>query len=124
MAGWPGLPNNQKHETWYGRMWFGLLFVANLPPDVALDMFLSIVSYTITDWDALPQSVTPFFGEPDSFDYGAAPKQSDAGDVAAKLEAKSMIQESAVTNDVPVAFVRDSSDADAKQGVRVEGSFQ
>lgn len=38
LAGWPGLPNNDRHETWFARMWFGINFIARLPLPVALDM--------------------------------------------------------------------------------------
>ena len=66
LAGWPGLPNNDKHETWIARLAFGLTFVSKLPPKVGLDMFLSIVTYSISNGIELPQSVTPLFGEPES----------------------------------------------------------
>jgi hypothetical protein len=38
MAGWPGLPNNEYHETWEGRLMFALRFflVAPLPLKFAL----------------------------------------------------------------------------------------
>merc|ERR1711971_788009 len=68
-------------------------------------------------------AVTPFLGEPDSFDHEAAPKWAE-GDVAAKREAKSMIEESRVTEDLPIAFVGYSGSADAKQDVPMEDAFQ
>jgi len=109
LAGWPGLPNNVHHETWYGRMWFGLLFITRLPFKVATDMFFNIVSYTVTDWDTLPQSVTPFLGEPESY-FKTTPRRQDVGDVAAKLEAKQMIRDSQVSKLVPVAFGQGNAD--------------
>jgi hypothetical protein len=38
MAGWPGLPNNEYHETWEGRLIFGirLFLLAPLPLKFAL----------------------------------------------------------------------------------------
>lgn len=102
LAGWPGLPNNDKHDNWFARLWFGLTFVSKLPPKVALDMLTSIVTYSITEGAALPQSVTPLFGKPESYEYVERPKYQ--GDVAAKNEARRMIQESMVEVEVPVSF--------------------
>mmetsp|Transcript_11469 Transcript_11469/g.15914 ORF Transcript_11469/g.15914 Transcript_11469/m.15914 type:complete len:643 (-) Transcript_11469:121-2049(-) len=105
LAGWPGLPNNVNHETWNARLWFGLSFVSKLPLKVAVDMFTSIVAYSITNFPDLVQSVTPLMGEPE--DYIHVEKPELMGDVAAKAEAKRMIAESRVTEDVPVAFFED-----------------
>ena len=69
LAGWPGLAYNENHETWYRRMWFGVSFLVKLPPSVALDMATSIVTYSIAEGIPLMQSVTPFFGEPYSYEY-------------------------------------------------------
>src|SRR3569623_25750 len=63
LAGWPGLPNNDQHETWLARILYGLNFIVKLPPVVALDMLSSIISYSIAEGTTLLQSVTPFFGE-------------------------------------------------------------
>jgi lycopene beta-cyclase len=46
--------------------------------------------------------VTPFFGLPDGYDY--VEKKLVFGDVAAKAEARKMIQESAVEEFIPVDF--------------------
>lgn len=102
LAGWPGLPNNENHETWWARLVFGLTFVSKLPPSVALDMLVSIAMYSITQGVPLPQSVTPFLGMPDGYDY--VEKKLVLGDVAAKTEARKMIQESAVEDIIPVDF--------------------
>mmetsp|Transcript_3146 Transcript_3146/g.3659 ORF Transcript_3146/g.3659 Transcript_3146/m.3659 type:complete len:625 (+) Transcript_3146:162-2036(+) len=104
LAGWPGLPNNNKHETWNERLLFGLTFVSKLPLSVAADMLFSIVSYSVSNGLPLPQSVTPLLGEPESYEYVERPKNQ--GDVAAKNEARKMIQESKAehSNEVPVAF--------------------
>merc|ERR1712129_486539 len=104
LAGWPGLPDNVHHETWFGRLWFGLIFIVKLPPNVALDLALYILAYSINDGIALPQSVTPFFGEPQSYQYDKGPKLSYIGDVAAKAEARKMIQESKIIKTLPVAL--------------------
>jgi len=102
LAGWPGLPNNEKHETCFARLLFGLTFVSKLPPLVALDMISSIVTYSISEGIALPQSVTPLFGEPESYEYVERPKAQ--GDIAAKNEARKMMAESKLEVDIPVPF--------------------
>ncbi|CAB9523227.1 Capsanthin/capsorubin synthase, chromoplastic [Seminavis robusta] len=112
LAGWPGLPFNDKHESWFARMWFGLSFIVRLPLPVALDMATSIAAYTVTEGVPLPQSVTPFLGEPNSYEYDR--NTDNVGDVAVKAEARRMITESTVTEDLPVAFNDDGNDnADA-----------
>lgn len=121
LAGWPGLPNNENHETWYTRMWFGLNFIYRLPPTVALDMLASIVTYIATTNLALAQSVTPFLGEPTSYEY--EPNRDITGDVAAKTEARRMIQESKVIEDLPVDFEPKNEQSMAKD-VEVLSSFQ
>ncbi|KAL7508077.1 hypothetical protein ACHAXN_005160 [Cyclotella atomus] len=89
LAGWPGLPNNENHETWWSRLVFGLSFVSKLPLPVALDMLGSIAAYSITEGVPLPQSVAPFLGLPDG--YGYKEKKTVLGDVAAKAEARKML---------------------------------
>jgi lycopene beta-cyclase len=102
LAGWPGLPNNEYHESWYARMWYGLNFIVRIPPPVALDMVGSIVSYIVDDGLPLAQSVTPFLLEPSS--YETKPNTDGVGDVAAKMEARGMLQQSALGQDLPVDF--------------------
>lgn len=92
LAGWPGLPYNENHETWFGRLSFGLRFVIKLKLPIAVDMATSIATYTIFETLALAQSVTPFLGKPDSYEYVDLPKEQ--GDVAAKKEAMNMIENS------------------------------
>lgn len=92
LAGWPGLVYNENHESWEKRMWFGLNFILKLPPSVAFDMFLSIVSYSIAGNLSLIQSVTPFLGEPPSYKFKR--NMDFIGDVAAKEEAVRMIRRS------------------------------
>jgi len=102
LAGWPGLPFNDAHESWLARLWFGLSFIVRIPLPVALDMAASIAMYTITEGVPLPQSVTPFLGEPKSYEYER--NQDAVGDVAVKTEARKMIMDSKVTQKLPVAF--------------------
>lgn len=102
LAGWPGLPYNTNHENWTARLTYGLTFVLNLPPSVALDMIGSIIAYSIAGGVSLPQSVTPFFGLPDGYEYEEKPLV--VGDVAAKMEARRMIEDAKIEEVVPVAF--------------------
>jgi len=101
LAGWPGLPNNDQHETWWARMLFGINFIIKLPAPVAFDMAANILTYSLGGI-SLMQSVTPIFGEPPSYEYER--NNDRIGDVAAKLEAKRMIGQSKVTAELPVAF--------------------
>lgn len=105
LAGWPGLPNNDRHETWWARLVYGLTFVSKLPVSVALDMLGSIAAYCITEGVPLPQSVTPLLGLPDGYEYKEKP--TTVGDVAAKAEARKMIAESTVEEVVPVYFTEE-----------------
>ena len=92
LAGWPGLAYNENHESWEKRIWFGLNFIVKLPLPVAADMFLSIVSYSLTENFSLIQSVTPLLGDPPSYKYKR--NMDSIGDVAAKEEAVGMIRRS------------------------------
>ncbi|GMH47841.1 hypothetical protein TrRE_jg6518 [Triparma retinervis] len=89
LAGMKNLPNNDKHETWHARLLFGVTFLTKLPPRVGLSLVASILTYTLKDGTDLIQSVTPLFGDPDS--YMDAMKFRDAkGDEQAKREAMEM----------------------------------
>jgi lycopene beta-cyclase len=109
LAGWKGLPNNDKHESWAARMWYGLNFVARLPPEVAFSMLTAIVTYSVTEGTPLLQSVTPFLGEPQSYEWQGG-RNANVGDVAAKEEARKMIQEAKLM-DVPIDFDKDGKAA-------------
>jgi lycopene beta-cyclase len=109
LAGWPGLPNNEAHESWLARIIFGVTFLSKLPFPIAADMISSIITYSVTEGAPLLQSVTPFFGEPESYEYKERPKIQ--GDVAAKSEAKKMILESKIKMDVPVDFTAPTNTA-------------
>jgi len=106
LAGWPGLPNNEKHESWAVRMLFGVTFLSKLPPAVAADMLFSIITTSLSG-TALIQSVTPLFGNPLGYVYKESKKQ--AGDVAAKSEAKQMMTKSDVVDFLPVEFNESSA---------------
>lgn len=105
LAGWPGLPYNKNHESWFARMWFGLNFIVRIPAPVAVDMLGNIVGYIFSEGLPLAQSVTPFLGEPES--YELEPNKDGVGDVAAKMEARRMIQQSILGQDLPVDFGSD-----------------
>lgn len=115
LAGWPGLAYNENHESWFARIWYGLSFIVKIPLPVAIDMVSSIVGFSVFENLSLIQSVTPFLGEPESYEYK---RNTDRiGDVAAKLEARKMIAESKVTMELPVAFDEEkgSTETDAAQ---------
>jgi len=120
LAGWPGLPNNEKHESWEARIYFGLLFVSKLPFKVAADLLSYILLYSLQEGTALMQSVTPIFGNPQSYEYKDLPKLFNIGDVAAKQEAMNMIRESLVTKDIPVAFGATTKSLDSVDGEQEE----
>lgn len=100
LAGWPGLAYNENHESWDRRILFGLSFIVKLPFPVALDMFLSIITYSLFNegW-SLIQSVTPLAGKPPSYEY--KPNNDRIGDIAAKQEAVEMIQQSKALAEMP-----------------------
>ncbi|GAX10298.1 lycopene beta-cyclase [Fistulifera solaris] len=106
LAGWPGLPNNDKHESWWARLWYGLNFIVRIPGPVAADMVYSILTYSLFRNLSLMQSVTPFLGAPESYEYK---KNIDTvGDVAAKQEGRRMVQASQITMDLPRFFDDDT----------------
>ena len=80
---------------------FGVNFLTKLPPQVALDMTANILMYSLGTTQLL-QSVTPIFGEPDSYEYDR--NMDRIGDVAAKTEARAMMRQSEVVQEVPVMF--------------------
>ena len=117
LAGWPGLAFNESHETWLRRILFGVNFIVKLPPQVSLDMAASILQYSLTTTQLL-QSVTPFFGEPSSYEYDR--NMDRIGDVAAKTEARKMILESVVVPEVPVMFDDESPSKSGKTEATLE----
>lgn len=103
LGGWPGLPHNDQHYSWWARLRFGLNFFFRIPPAVGLSMWLAFFTYYLKDGNPFLQSVSPVFGEPASYDYEDY-LQANAGDAAAKAEAREMIRQSTVSKDVPAAF--------------------
>ena len=116
LAGWPGLAYNENHESWDKRIWYGLNFLVKIPPTVALDMFTSIVSYSVfgEGWPLI-QSVTPFLDDPPSYEY--KPNTDRIGDVAAKQEAVKMIRESKALAEMPTEVAITASSSEMKEEV-------
>lgn len=119
LAGWPGLAYNENHESWDKRILYGLNFLVKIPPSVALDMFLSIVSYSLFNegW-SLIQSVTPLLGSPPSYEYKVNTDRT--GDVAAKKEAVEMIRNSKSFAEMPTEVAITASSFDTKQKAKIE----
>lgn len=91
LAGWPGLPGNDNHESWLSRISFGLQLFVKLPPQVAAKLALAIGSFTLTYGISLLRSVTPLFGGPPAYTWSPPLKENEIGDPAAKREARAMI---------------------------------
>jgi lycopene beta-cyclase len=100
LAGWPGLPNNNKHETWDARILFGPTFVSKLPLPVAVDMFLSIVIFIVSICNTVVWRTR---------ELRIRGTTKNQGDVAAKNETRKMIEESKLAEKVPVAFAKENS---------------
>ena len=92
MAGWKNLPGYDDHKDWFSRLTFGLLSLSKLPPNLALGMIGSIVSYALEGGRGLEliQSVTPLAGEPESYSQSLDFRQNQ-GDLATKEEAMELL---------------------------------
>jgi len=86
LAGWPGLPGNSLHESWFARIWFGGQLLVKLPPPLALKLLGGIASFTLKYGTSLLRSVTPLFGAPPSYEWIPPVPKAEIGDVAAKRE--------------------------------------
>ena len=105
-------------------VWFGLSFIVKLPLPVALDMFISIISYSIFENLSLIQSVTPFLGDPHSYEYK---QNKDAiGDVAAKEEAVDMIRLSDAMAEMPteVAAIAEINSSKTSSSGKIENTVE
>ena len=96
LAGWPGLPNNEKHETWNSRLEFGMRMFLLAPNAVRLALVKCAVDsafrYGVKDF---LRSVTPLFGAPDDYAKAFEAAPEELGDAAAKAEAIRMMAEAA-----------------------------
>jgi len=95
LAGWPGLPGNEYHETWNERLKFALQMFTKMPNPTRLAMVLYSIGYTFKFGpNTLLRSLTPpwfFFGAgPSDPQYSAPP--AVLGDEAAKEEARLMMR--------------------------------
>jgi hypothetical protein len=73
---------------------FGLLALTKLPVPISVSMALSIVSYCLQTGNGIDliQSVTPFAGEPETYDSSLEFRgMNNQGDLAAKQEAMEML---------------------------------
>eukprot|EP00437_Effrenium_voratum_P011976 CAMPEP_0181450544 /NCGR_PEP_ID=MMETSP1110-20121109/28230_1 /TAXON_ID=174948 /ORGANISM="Symbiodinium sp., Strain CCMP421" /LENGTH=626 /DNA_ID=CAMNT_0023574767 /DNA_START=46 /DNA_END=1922 /DNA_ORIENTATION=+ len=95
LAGWPSLPGNSNHESWFARLTFGLQLVTKIPPPVVLRLMAAIGRFSLTYGVSLIRSVTPLFGSPPSYAYTPPVPKEEIGDVAAKREAMEMMKGSA-----------------------------
>ena len=94
LAGWPGLPGNEYHETWSARLQFALQMFAKMPNPTRLAMVLYAVQYTLKFGpNTLLRSLTPDFllgGGPPDPSY--SPPGATIGDEDAKNEARTMMK--------------------------------
>lgn len=96
LAGWPGLPGNEYHETWNARLKFALQMFTKMPNETRLAMMLFAVRYTFKFGPhTLLRSLTPPW-----FLFGAGPTdpapfvgpEKSIGDEEAKSEARRMLK--------------------------------
>ena len=94
LAGWPGLPNNEHHETWDARLKFCLDLFFKMHNEVKLAMVLYAIEYTATyGTHTLLRSIMPpvLFGRGPP-DPRWSPPPSSIGDVEAKTEARRLMR--------------------------------
>jgi lycopene beta-cyclase len=104
LAGWPGLPANEKHQTALARLSFGISILLEFPPKVALTFVAYLVGFTLEYGPLILRSIfTPVF---DPARAGAGREAEGLrerrararevyvqGDAAAKREAVEMLRE-------------------------------
>lgn len=98
LAGWPGLPNNQYHDSWDKRVLFALGMLSKLPVQVSLEMIAHALRYTVEHgpYSVLRSLLPPvlFGNSPRLVDYDRAYGHSEVvGDMAAKEEARWMMKQ-------------------------------
>jgi hypothetical protein len=75
LAGWPGLTNNEAHETWDRRLVFGLRFWLLAPLSLKVRLAMSgVLKGGYSFW----RSVTPLAELGAGLDIGAPPATADA----------------------------------------------
>ena len=114
LSQWEHLPGFHYQKDWLARLIFGLRALGKLPFDMALKMAVYIITYP--GLGDVVQSVTPFLGEPESYDKSMNFREN-RGDLAAKEEAMGMLcncdrceeASSEAKKKVTVATARDSN---------------
>jgi lycopene beta-cyclase len=111
LAGWPGLPGNEFHESWNKRLAFALEMFFNMPNDTRIAMVLYAIGYTFKFGpNVLLRSLTPSFvlgaGPSDELFEGIPP---ELGDVEAKKEARLMMNR--FTPDAKVTYNKKEEEA-------------
>lgn len=109
LAGYPGLPNNEFHESWDQRLSFALQLFVRMPAVVALTMVIFSIKHTIIYGpNTLLRSLVPgfLFGE-GSNGPKFNPSFGPLGDEEAKLEARSMMSKFIPTASSPVKLNSD-----------------
>eukprot|EP00929_Paragymnodinium_shiwhaense_P119911 TRINITY_DN91824_c0_g1_i1.p1 TRINITY_DN91824_c0_g1~~TRINITY_DN91824_c0_g1_i1.p1 ORF type:complete len:633 (-),score=119.20 TRINITY_DN91824_c0_g1_i1:18-1916(-) len=91
LAGWPSLPGNHLHESWFARLTFGVQLLFKIPLPVAAKLAAGIATYSLTYGISLVRSVTPLFGSPPAYTFEAPPHPDEMGDPEAKTEARKMM---------------------------------
>lgn len=109
LAGWPKLPWNEYHETWYGRLQFALSLFLKMPNDVRLAMVLFSIKHSIQFGpNTLIRSLLPQLvlgdGIPGDAEAVWVEPPATLGDAEAKEEARRMMKAFK-----PSAFVTTSS---------------
>lgn len=111
LAWWPGLPGNDNHDTYVGRIKFGISIALKFPPKVAAIFVAYLVSFTAEYGPLILKSIfTPVFQigvGPAPADEGLRARRARArevyvtGDNAAKMEAVAMLKAGRVRGEEP-----------------------
>jgi lycopene beta-cyclase len=132
LAGWDGLPGNEKHATWDARILFGISIFFKFPPKVALAFVAYLARFTLEYGPLIVKSIlTPVFelgvGAPPP-DPGLRVRRQRArdvyvtGDVDAKVEAAQMLRANRANNGQPSPQVAELLEAEDSQGRQKEKS--
>jgi len=128
LAGWPGLPGNEYHDSWEKRLQFGISLFVRFPPVVALSMMLYAVTFTLEYGpNVLRSFATPLFGEGggvEPYDQRVVSARLTGtyieGDMAAKREALAMLAAGNGEASPQVAELAEAEAGPGAAGVNVE----
>ena len=104
LAGWPGLPGNENHDSWLKRFSFATGLFVKMPLQVQLSIMLYAIRFTLEYGPyTLLRSVTPpfLFGTGPGTPAWEPPRMS-LGDEEAKEEARQMMKKFKPTVDESV----------------------